>query len=95
MRHGVDLIAGEYRKEFIEPISKEDAKAIREEGIFVRTDTKMVYGNDNLSITVDPTQVWEVTKEYPKSVMLKRNNVEFRISRHNFERCWNIVGKGE
>lgn len=50
------------------------------------------YGNKYLSIGVNPAQVWEVTKEYPKSVMIKRDNIEFRVNRSNYENCWEIIG---
>ena len=57
----------------------------------VRPTTKMVYGNRDLSIEVSPDQIWELIKVNPKSVMIKRDNLTFRISRHNYENLWEPI----
>ena len=49
------------------------------------------YGNKNLTITIKTDEVWEVTKEFPKSLMIKKDDVEFKLNKPQAGKLWEYI----
>ena len=57
----------------------------------IRALGEFKYGNKNLSIAIYPNEVWEVTKECPKTLMIKNGNVELRINKPQPNKIWEFI----
>lgn len=57
----------------------------------IKALAEFTYGNKNLNIRIMPDEVWEVTKECPKSLVIKKDNVEFRINKPEPNKIWEFI----
>lgn len=70
-----------------------ESKATYEKPVLkkIRALAEFKYGNKNLSITVMPDDIWEVVKECPKTLVIKRNFVELRIDKPQPNKIWEFI----
>lgn len=57
----------------------------------IKALAEFTYGNKNLSIRIIPDEVWEVIKECPKSLVIKKDNVELRINKPEPNKIWEFI----
>lgn len=57
----------------------------------IRALAEFAYGNKNLTVRIMPNEVWEVTKECPKSLMIKNGNIELRINKPEPNKIWEFI----
>lgn len=57
----------------------------------IRSLGEFSYGNKNLTITIKTDEVWEVTKEFPKSLMIKKDDVEFKLNKPQAGKLWEYI----
>ena len=70
---------------------EEDNKEYKPVLVKLRSLGTYTYGNNNLSIKIMPDDVWDVIKVNPKTLVISRGNVTFRISKPQEGKLWEFI----
>lgn len=59
----------------------------------IRSLAAYSYGNSNMTVKIMPGEEWDVIKENPKTLVISRGNVTFRISKPQKDTIWEFIYK--